>query len=107
MKLETIKSRLAAAGIWTKKNMLHANYTRAAQHLTNQGEVKLHLCYWSGTRRHMTLVDSDHRHLINMLDALRLKYETGNDAPRGGAAGEYILIPKSELKKVEAISEIL
>lgn len=50
---------------------------------------RVHPKMWTGTRRHLTLVDNTHRYK-DILEALGLAYVAGNDAPRGGAEGDYI-----------------
>lgn len=53
-------------------------------------------CYTSGSGRFAS--NQDHTLAITkLLDLLGVKYETGNDAPRGGLTGNYIKI----LTKIE------
>ena len=48
-------------------------------------------CYTQGSGRHTSV--ADHAMPICMLlDKLKIKYITGNDAPRGGQCGKYIKI---------------
>lgn len=53
-------------------------------------------CWTSGTGRYCKNMDYT-REICEVLDALRVNYEIGNDAPRGGATGKYINI----LTKIE------
>jgi hypothetical protein len=61
--------------------------------------IKMHLYFWTGSRRHMTLVTSYHDRVVEFLNAFKVDFETGNDAPRGGATGNYISAKKSDVKK--------
>lgn len=60
--------------------------------LLSEGEKKLYLKYYSGTVRYRHTVDTDYYNMKKLLDGLNIKYKVGNDAPRGGATGDYILI---------------
>jgi len=50
--------------------------------------------------KYKTLVDNSDKY-IDILNALKLKFSTGNDAPRGGKEGDYIKISKKAIKKIE------
>lgn len=52
---------------------------------------KVRTCHSSGRGRFTTCLDytADFRRL---LDAAGIRYEHGNDAPRGGKCGQYIII---------------
>lgn len=52
---------------------------------------KVRTCHTSGSGRYTQCLDytMDFRRL---LDAAEIKYEYGNDAPRGGKCGQYIII---------------
>jgi hypothetical protein len=43
------------------------------------------------TWKHSSLVDKS-RELISVLNLLKLKFETGNDSPRGGKTGYFVKI---------------
>lgn len=53
-------------------------------------------CWTSGSGRFITNLDHESA-ICAALDILKIKYQTGNDAPRGGATGKYIKI----LTKIE------
>lgn len=53
-------------------------------------------CWTSGSGRFTTNLDHEGT-ICAALDLLKIKYQTGNDAPRGGATGKYIKI----LTKIE------
>ena len=63
--------------------------------------------YYSGSGRFTTacsfMVD-----FTSFLDAMKIKYTTGNDAPRGGVSGEYVKISSRAVTKLNKIvSELL
>lgn len=53
-------------------------------------------CWTSGHGRFTTNLDHEGT-ICAVLDLLKIKYQTGNDAPRGGATGKFIKI----LTKIE------
>lgn len=62
-------------------------------------EQRMHLKFWSGSRRHMALVDAHYYRMISFLTALNCKFLLGNDAKRGGVTGDYIEVKLSDAKK--------
>lgn len=52
---------------------------------------KIRVCWTSGRGRFTTNLDHGNT-ICAALDLLKIKYQTGNDAPRGGATGKYIKI---------------
>lgn len=64
-----------------------------------RGKVRLHEKFWSGTRRHMTLIETCHDRICDFLRLLNCKYTTGNDAKRGGVEGDYIEVKVTDVKK--------
>lgn len=61
--------------------------------------IKMYLYFWTGNRRHMTLVTAHHERVVEFLNAFKVDFETGNDAPKGGATGNYIRAKKSDVEK--------
>ena len=53
---------------------------------------KLHLKYWGGSNKHRYLDDSDYYKMIQICRFFEIDFKLGNDAPRGGATGDYIQI---------------
>lgn len=51
----------------------------------------IRLCWTSGRGRFTTNLDHEDA-ICAVLDCLKIKYQVGNDAPRGGATGKYIKI---------------
>lgn len=94
MKIETLQKR------WAK---IRPNYRGIArdfgEQLTGAKPQQWHIfrggvirpVWTSGRGRFCTNCDHT-RDICAVLDALRVKYVTGNDAPRGGLTGNYIKI---------------
>ena len=100
MKLETLQKR------WAK---IRPNYRGIArdfgEQLTGAKPQQLHIfrggvirpVWTSGSGRFCKNMNYT-RDICAVLDSLRVKYEAGNDAPRGGLTGNYIkIISKIEL----------
>ena len=92
MKKETIKDRL---------QRLKINKTSAAYRLLNEWlqvpeNPKIRTCWKTGTGRFCHNLDytSD---LATLLARLGVRYEIGNDAPRGGKNGNYVQIKMIKL----------
>ena len=94
MKIETLQKR------WAK---IRPNYRGIArdfgEQLTGAKPQQWHIfrgdvirpVWTSGRGRFCSNCDYT-RDIIEVLDALRIKYTTGNDAPRGGLTGNFIKI---------------
>ena len=87
MKKQTIKDRL---------NRLAINNNTTAYRLLDEWlqvpeNPKIRTCWNTGTGRFCHNLDytSD---LITLLARLGVRYEVGNDAPRGGKTGTYVII---------------
>lgn len=67
-------------------------YADVIKHLREEAagkkSFKLHLKYWTGHTR-PKLIDNE-CHYITVLVTYAIEFTSGNDAPRGGAAGDYI-----------------
>lgn len=95
---KALLKRLTKANLLRKDGMFITKYDKAANALVTNGsnlkqrEIKLYLRYWSGYhKRHINLVEC-FPNIETVLEAIGIDYEVGNDAPRGGAAGDYLLI---------------
>lgn len=94
---KTKLARLKKAGLLK----VNGEPTMAAQKGLNAlTEGKLYLKTWSRSKGIYSLNTTLYNQVIQVLNALRLNYELGNDSPRNGAEGDYIFIHKSELKKL-------
>ena len=58
--------------------------------------------YYSGSGR-FTTACSFMGDFTNFLDVMKVKYTTGNDAPRGGVSGEYVKISSRAVTKLNKI----
>ena len=57
-----------------------------------EGTKKFYLKRWAGTNKHRTLLESEYYNMLCVLNELNIRFEVGNDAPRGGVTGDYIQI---------------
>lgn len=90
-----IEYNLQFANIYTKERRIKTWYEFAVKLIrTYVGlgfkEERFYLKKWTGSRRHMRLDDTRYNRMIEFLELVKIPYELGNDAPRGGAAGDYI-----------------
>ena len=56
-------------------------------------------CYRTRSKGYCNLHDSSHN-VTSTLDLLRVDYETGNDAPKGGKAGDFIKLTSKGKRQV-------
>lgn len=87
MKKETIKKRLDAK--WVNKNS--SAYKLLTEWLTKDGNPIIRPCWTSGRGRYCTNLDYTTQ-TVTLLELLRVRYEVGNDALRGGLTGNFIKI---------------
>lgn len=87
MKKTTIEKRLAKVPV----NKCTSAYKLLADWLKKDGNAVLRPCWTNGSGRFIR--NSDHTDdLCRLLNALRVRYTRGNDAPRGGSTGNFIKI---------------
>ncbi len=96
----TFSNRLKKAGLTVKSGRIAKAYTTAVKRLLAFEGGRMHLIAWSKNGGHFNLNTTEHRYMLQVLQALKLKYTTGNDAIRRGATGEYIEITAKELAKL-------
>lgn len=98
MKAETFQKRLEKM-CYTKAGYLHPKYRNLTCVLMGN---KFHGCDWSKCgHRHFSM--SDHRPVVReALKKLGLDFTEGNDAPRGGQAGQYIELSRKGRRQVAA-----
>jgi len=89
----------------TKANKIHGSIdTVAFAEYVNTvvlAKEKIHYQFWSGTGRNMTLaVDGMALRHVDFCKAIGYEFADKNDAPRGGAVGEYI-VKKGNRTKVD------
>ena len=87
MKKETIQKRLER--LQCNKNC--SAYKLITEWLKSENNPLIRPCWHSGRGRFTTNLDYTAQ-TINLLKSLRVRYEIGNDAPRGGKYGNYIRV---------------
>lgn len=101
MTTTTFNRRLEAAGLFTKKGDLNARYSSIIEHLA-AGLDKFHPIRWHRNGRRHQLEDKG-GNIRRVLEALRLSYVEGNDAPRGGREGDYIEITSAACRALAPV----
>lgn len=88
MKASTLKNRLEKRFTGSKSSIAYKNVMKI---ITDKSYTFIRPCYTSGKGRFTTNMDytSD---ICGLLDLLGVKYESGNDSPRGGKTGNFIKI---------------
>ena len=105
MKAATLRKRIDAR-LTTKDGALKKRYEHIWLFILHAG-TRYHGKIWRRSGRRVTLEDSKYRALREALDLLGLDYATGNDAPRGGAEGDYIELTPKGLRQTRELREEL
>ena len=95
MKKETLNKRLLKLESVSKSSKAY----QVIKELTCEYKIKSYMlsgniirpCYTQGSGRHTSVADHT-MSICMLLDKLKIKYITDNDAPRGGQCGKYIKI---------------
>jgi len=88
MKTQILKTRLEKRFTGAKNS---AGYQIVKSILESKNADMIRPCYTSGRGRFTT--NMDHTQAVeNILTLIGVKYESGNDSPRGGKTGNYIKI---------------
>lgn len=97
MKANTKKIILTAKGLVNKSvsNMV-------ANCRFDYKELKIYTGYYSGSGR-FTTSHSAQSTIVSILKAQGYKFEIGNDAPRGGASGEFVKVSKVAFTFIQSI----
>lgn len=103
MNTNTFYKRLQA--LTTKEGKLKARYSWALGKLLNYPKNKIFPRQWVQNGRHSELLDHSARY-IELFEALGLSYTTGNDAPRGGKTGYYIILTPEALHRLPNLSAL-
>lgn len=90
MKTTTIIKRLAKLASEKRVNKTSAAYKLIVA-ACNKGDAMMRPCWTSGSGRFCKNMDYTADTCL-LLDILRVQYERGNDAPRGGLTGNFIRI---------------
>lgn len=94
MKVTTITKRLAAL-VAAKKVQKNSSAYRLIIEACETGRALVRPCWTSGRGRYCSNLDYT-ADVCRLLDALRVQYVRGNDAPRGGLPGNFIRIKHLE-----------
>ena len=87
MKKETIKKRLEKINV----SKTSSSYKLLTEWLNASDNYVIRPCWTSGRGRFCTNLDYTEQ-LKHLLTSLNVRYESGNDAPRGGKCGNFIKI---------------
>ncbi len=105
MKSTTILSRLEKLANEKRVNKTTAAYKLIVSACDRECGV-IRPCWYAGSGRFRSVSDYS-GDVCRLLDQLRVMYETGNDAPRGGKVGTYIKILRFEENKEKIKSQEL
>lgn len=91
--------------VYKKDGKMQVKYEDTLRQLAsnyNFENGRYHFKSWTGSRRHMTLLTALYDRAITLLNVFNIEYKLGNDAPRGGATGDYIEISDRSFKLLQA-----
>lgn len=86
----------------TKNNELKSRFKWTLHYLASGNNI-FHLKSWTKSKGHYNLIDTEHDRMLEVLKTLGIKYIEGNDAPKGGAVGDYIKIISDKRNKIYKI----
>lgn len=96
MKAETLQKRIEER-LFTKAGRLAKRYETLVDDVLLRPKAKHHLLEWRYSGGYVNMNFGTFNGVVDGLKLLNLSYEMGNDAPRGGKNGDYILLtPKSQ-----------
>ena len=91
MKAETLQKRIERE-LYNKAGRPAKKYIDVI-YLLEKPKTKLRPVSWSKNSRYFNLNDRS-KNIMDGLQKLKLTWESGNDAPRGGKAGFYIVLTR-------------
>ena len=103
MNTNTFYKRLQA--LTTKEGTLKTRYFNPLWKLLNYPKDKIYPRQWVQNGRHSELLDHSTR-FTEFFDALELSYTSGNDAPRGGQTGFYIVLTPEALRRLPSLDTL-
>lgn len=106
MKAITVINRIAKKNLICKSGKVKNNYRviieYCLQSLANNKRISLHA--WRKSCGRYSLVDyQDNAALRDLLGLMGIKYTEGNDAPRGGADGDYLAITAAGSRRIMSL----
>lgn len=88
----------ALINILLSSHNINGNARKNIEALLSGAEV-VRTCHTSGNGRFTSNIDS-HAATLAGLDRIGLKYEHGNDAPKGGKVGQWVKLTKDARRKL-------
>ena len=98
--MKTSKNQIAEKvqrNLTTKSGSIRSCWMRTVNFL-NSESTKYPIHYWTGSRNHMRLVETNIEQGLNLLG---IDYKVINDAPRGGKEGDKIELTKKGIAQVK------
>lgn len=102
MKAITLQKRIIA-NLCFKNGNVKPSYMYVLR-LLRQPSITLHLASWHRAKGHCNLTDYTDN-TAHGLALLGIRYEIGNDSPRGGAEGRYIRLTPAGRRQVAEYSK--
>lgn len=99
MKKETLEKRISA-NLLTKTGTIKVKYQLVIDLLKNPSRILRPTQWRTPHGRHWSLFDKS-SDIKEGLKILKVDYEEGNDAPRGGITGNYIKLTKKGQRQVK------
>ena len=99
MKKETLERRISA-NLLTKTGTIKVKYQLVIDLLKNPSRILRPTQWRTPHSRHWSLSDKS-SDIKEGLKILKVDYEEGNDAPRGGITGNYIKLTKKGQRQVK------
>lgn len=89
--------------IFTKSGSVNKNIANAIGHCKfNESERKIYTGYYNGSGKWATAMDASGT-IVQILKAQGYKYQSGNDAPKGGITGNFLKVSKTAFDFIRSI----
>ena len=98
MNKATFYNRLSKAGLTKVNGEIKSGYDWVVCALAEGRRIR---GSYSGRGRHTSYVATDYNRACEIVKALGLEGEFGNDAARGGKIGDYVALTKKDLAKID------
>ena len=102
MKKSNLKELLTKDG--RLKFKFQRAYTELCYHVKFK-DKKMYLKSYSGKGKYRRITDSHYKNMIEFLKLNEIMFDLGNDAPRGGQLGDYILIRSNRINPIIRLIE--
>lgn len=106
MKATTVINRIAKKNLICKNGKAKSNYRIIIEYtlyiLAKNNKIDLH--FWKKSGGRYSLIEyRDNSALRDLLALMGVKYTEGNDAPRGGADGDYLAITAAGSRRIMSL----